>query len=83
MTVDWPVKRSLIPDGLWKVLEGRRQQIEAKMRGNREEQEESLRRREELLQELEAEGETRRQEKERQEEHRTARVQELDAQVGV
>ena len=52
------------------------------MRGNREEQAESLRRREELLLELEAERETRRQEEERQEEQRSARVQELDAQVG-
>ncbi|XP_030215459.1 trichoplein keratin filament-binding protein [Gadus morhua] len=78
---EWEKERKARERLMREVLEGRRQQIEAKMRGNREEQEESLRRREELLQELEAEGETRRQEKERQEEHRTARVQELDAQV--
>jgi len=77
------LKTFRIPDWLagQKVLEGRRQQIEAKVRRNREEQEESLRRREELLQVLEVERETRRQEREQEEEQRTTRVQELDAQV--
>lgn len=63
------------------MLEGRRQQIEAKVLRNRGEREESLQRREELLQALEAEQERRRRERERDEEQRTARAQELHAQV--
>lgn len=51
------------------------------MQKNREAQEESLKRREELIQELELESEIRRQEKEQDESRRTARIQELNAQV--
>lgn len=54
-----------------------------KMQQNREAQEESLRRREELIQELEMERETRNQEKEQEEGRRTARMKEIDAQVGM
>lgn len=53
------------------------------MQKNREAQEESLKRREELIQELETEREIRRREKEKEEGRRTARMQEIDAQVGV
>lgn len=66
---------------LGKVLAGRQQQLELKMQNNREAQEESLRRREELIQELELEKEIRRQEREQEEGRRTARIQELNAQV--
>lgn len=52
------------------------------MQKNREAQEESLKRREELIQELELEKEMRRREKEQEEGRRTARIQELNAQVG-
>lgn len=52
------------------------------MQNNREAQEESLRRREQLIQELEQERETRRHEKEQEEGRRTARMQEINAQVG-
>ncbi|KAM8885958.1 trichoplein keratin filament-binding protein isoform 1-T1 [Spinachia spinachia] len=63
------------------VLVGRQQQLELKMQDNREAQEESLRRREQLIQELEQERETRRHEKEQEEGRRTARMQEINAQV--
>ncbi|XP_019717636.1 trichoplein keratin filament-binding protein isoform X1 [Hippocampus comes] len=56
------------------VLVGRRQQLELKMRQNREAQLASLRRREELIQELELEKELRRQE--REEEQRRRKEQE-------
>lgn len=62
---------------------GRQQQIEVKMQKNREAQEESLKRREELIKELEWERELRRREKEREEGRRTARMQEIHAQVGI
>lgn len=64
-----------------KVLEGRQQQLELKMQRNREAQEESLRRREDLIKELELERELRRQEREQQESCRTAWLQEINAQV--
>lgn len=67
---------------LGKVLAGRQQQLELKMQKNREAQEGSLRRREQLIEELELERETRRQEKEQDEKRRTARMQEINAQVG-
>lgn len=54
-----------------------------KMRQNREAQEESLRRREELIQDLEMERESQRQEIEQEEGRRTARMKELNAQVGM
>ena len=62
---------------------GREQQLELKMQKNREAQEESLRRREELIQELELKREIRRHEKEQEEGRRTAWIQELNAQVGI
>lgn len=52
------------------------------MQQNREAQEESLRRREEMIQELEIERESRRQEREQAESLRTARMQEINNQVG-
>lgn len=61
---------------------GRQQQLELKMQKNREAQEESLKRREELIQELELERELRRQEKEKEEGRQTARAKDLKAQVG-
>ncbi len=66
---------------LGKVLVGRQQQLELKVQKNREAQEESLRRREELIQELELEREMRRREIEQEEGRRTARMQEINAQV--
>lgn len=66
----------------WKVLAGRQLQLDVKMQDNRQAQEESLRRREELIEELELERQTRRQEREEDEGHRTARMQEINAQVG-
>lgn len=64
------------------MLAGRQQQLAMKIQKNSEAQEESQRRREELLEELEAERNLRRQEKENQESCRTAWLQEVDAQVG-
>lgn len=51
------------------------------MQKNREAQEESLKRREQLIQGLEQERETRRWEKEQEEGRRTARMQEINTQV--
>ncbi len=51
------------------------------MKENRLEREESLRRREELIQQLEHERLTRRQETEQQEGDRSARMQDINAQV--
>lgn len=63
------------------MLAGRQEQLELKLQKNREAQEESLRRREELVQELELERDIRRRMKERQMGQRTARMQEINAQV--
>lgn len=60
----------------------RQQQIELKIQKNREAQEESLKRREELIKELEWERKFRRREKEQEEGRRTAWMQEINAQVG-
>lgn len=68
---------------LGKVLAGRQQQLELKMQNNRKAQEESLRRREKLIQELELEREIRRQETEQEEGRKTARMQEINAQVSM
>lgn len=51
------------------------------MQKNRNAQEESLKRREELIHELELERELRRWEREQEEGRRTARMQEINAQV--
>lgn len=53
------------------------------MKENRLAREESLQRREELIQQLERERLTRRQEREQQEGARTARMQEINAQVWI
>uniref|UniRef100_A0A8C6SF36 Trichoplein keratin filament-binding protein n=1 Tax=Neogobius melanostomus TaxID=47308 RepID=A0A8C6SF36_9GOBI len=63
------------------VLVGRQQQLELKMRQNREAQEESLKRREELIHELELERELQQQVKEQEEGRRTTRRKEIDAQL--
>uniref|UniRef100_A0A1A7X0A4 Trichoplein keratin filament-binding protein n=1 Tax=Iconisemion striatum TaxID=60296 RepID=A0A1A7X0A4_9TELE len=63
------------------VLMERQKQLDQKIQMNREAQEDSLRRREELIQELEKERELRRLEKEQHEGRKTARMQEIDAQV--
>ncbi|KAM9392708.1 trichoplein keratin filament-binding protein isoform 2-T2 [Pholidichthys leucotaenia] len=63
------------------VLAGRQKQLQLKMQKNREAQEESLRRQEELIQELELERERRRQEKLQKEGRKTAQMQEINAQV--
>lgn len=64
------------------MLAGRQQQLATKIHKNCQAQEESQRRREELLEELEAERNLRWQEKVKQESRRTAWLQEVDAQVG-
>lgn len=53
------------------------------MRQNREAQEESLKRREELIQELELETEMQQQQKEQEESRRTAWINEIEDQVGI
>ncbi|XP_032370936.1 trichoplein keratin filament-binding protein isoform X1 [Etheostoma spectabile] len=77
----WEKERKARERLMQEVLSGRQQQLELKMEKNREAQEESLRRREQLIQELERERETRHQEKEQEECRRTARMQEINAQV--
>lgn len=64
------------------VLAGRQQQIQEKIEQNRRAQEESLRHREQLIQNLEEARESARREKEESEELKSARKQELEAQVG-
>ena len=64
-----------------KVLVERQQQLELKVQKNREAQENSLRRREELIRELEMERELRRRETQEVENLRTARREEIDSQV--
>lgn len=64
------------------MLAGRQQQLAMKIEKNREAQEESQRRREELIKELETERNLRRQERESQKSRRTAWLEEVDAQVG-
>ncbi|KAM7391905.1 hypothetical protein PAMP_022552 [Pampus punctatissimus] len=79
--VQWEKERKARERLMHEVLVGRQQQLELKMLKNREAQEESLKRREELIQELEMEREIRRQEKEQEAGRRTARMQEIDSQV--
>lgn len=64
------------------MLAERQQQLALKIQKNREAQEESQRRREELIKELETEKNLRRQDKENRERRRMAWLQEVDAQVG-
>uniref|UniRef100_A0A3Q3XC44 Trichoplein keratin filament-binding protein n=1 Tax=Mola mola TaxID=94237 RepID=A0A3Q3XC44_MOLML len=77
----WEKERKARQRLMREVFAGRQQQLELKMQKNREAQEESLRRREELVQELELEREIRRRMKEQQMGQRTARMQEINAQV--
>ncbi|KAF6729484.1 Trichoplein keratin filament-binding protein [Oryzias melastigma] len=77
----WEKERKARERLMREVLVGRQQQLELKMQKNREAQEESLKRREELIQELELERELRRQEKEKEDGRRTARANELKAQM--
>ncbi|KAF3695816.1 Trichoplein keratin filament-binding protein [Channa argus] len=78
---EWEKERKARERLMHEVLVGRQQQLELKMQKNREAQEESLRRREELIQELEQDREIRQREKEQEEGRRTARMQEIKAQV--
>ncbi|KAJ8379349.1 hypothetical protein SKAU_G00001270 [Synaphobranchus kaupii] len=78
---EWQKERKARERLMQEVLTARQQQLEVKMKENRRAQEESLRRREELIQELELERETRRQEREVQEGQRTARMQEIKQQI--
>uniref|UniRef100_A0A3Q1FGN4 Trichoplein keratin filament-binding protein n=1 Tax=Acanthochromis polyacanthus TaxID=80966 RepID=A0A3Q1FGN4_9TELE len=77
----WEKERKARERLMREVLVERQQQLELKMQKNREAQEESLKRREELIQELELEREIRRREKEEEGVRRTARMQEISAQV--
>ncbi|XP_049906234.1 trichoplein keratin filament-binding protein [Epinephelus moara] len=77
----WEKERKARERLMQEVLAGRQQQLELKVQQNREAQEESLRRREQLIQGLELERETRRQEKEQEEGRRTTMMREIDAQV--
>lgn len=63
------------------MLLGRQQQLEQQMKENRQAQEESLQRREELIKELELEKQKTHREREEEGELRTARKQEIAAQV--
>ncbi|KAK2837294.1 hypothetical protein Q5P01_014506 [Channa striata] len=78
---EWEKERKARERLMHEVLVGRQQQLEQKMQKNREAQEESLKRREELIQELEREREMRQREKEREEGRKTAQMQEINAQV--
>ncbi|KAM4576031.1 trichoplein keratin filament-binding protein isoform 1-T2 [Odontesthes bonariensis] len=77
----WEKERKARERLMREVLAGRQQQLELKILKNREAQEESLKRREELIQELELERKLRCQEKEQEEGRRTSRMQEIKAQV--
>ncbi|KAM7017738.1 trichoplein keratin filament-binding protein [Tautogolabrus adspersus] len=77
----WEKERKARERLMQEVLAERQHQLELKVQKNREAQEESLRRREELIQELEQEREIRRREMEQEEGRRTARMQEINAQV--
>uniref|UniRef100_A0A8C7YPS9 Trichoplein keratin filament-binding protein n=1 Tax=Oryzias sinensis TaxID=183150 RepID=A0A8C7YPS9_9TELE len=77
----WEKERKARERLMREVLMGRQQQLELKMQKNREAQEESLKRREKLIQELELERELRRQEKEKEEGRQTARAKDLKAQM--
>ncbi|XP_068422689.1 trichoplein keratin filament-binding protein [Clinocottus analis] len=77
----WEKERKARERLMQEVLLGRQQQLELTMQKNREAQEESLRRREQLIQQLELERETKRQEEQQEERLRTARMQEINAQV--
>ncbi|XP_077417226.1 trichoplein keratin filament-binding protein [Vanacampus margaritifer] len=76
----WEQERKARELLMHEVLVGRRQQLELKMRKNREAQLESLRSREELIQELELERELRRQEREQEEECRRKEQEEQQLQ---
>ena len=65
-----------------KVMDARQDQISSKMADVRAQQEESLRKREELLLELEQAKQLTRREVEETERRKTARKEELEAQVG-
>ncbi|XP_072290184.1 trichoplein keratin filament-binding protein [Eucyclogobius newberryi] len=77
----WEKERRARERLMKEVLAGRQQQLKLKMCQNREAQEESLKRREELIQELEMEKELQQQEKELEEGRRRARKKEMDTQV--
>ncbi|XP_010768943.1 trichoplein keratin filament-binding protein [Notothenia coriiceps] len=77
----WEKERKARERLMLEVLAGRQHQLELKLQKNREAQEESLKRREQLIQDLELEKETRQQEKEQEEGHKTARMEEIHAQV--
>ncbi|KAK1328721.1 hypothetical protein QTO34_012296 [Cnephaeus nilssonii] len=79
---EWARERSARDRLMAEVLTGRQQQIQEKIEQNRRAQEESLRHREQLIQNLEEARESARREKEESEELKSARKQELEAQVG-
>ncbi|XP_059732009.1 trichoplein keratin filament-binding protein isoform X2 [Bos taurus] len=78
---EWARERSARDRLMSEVLTGRQQQIQEKIEQNRRAQEESLRHREQLIQDLEEARELARREKEESEELKSARKQELEAQV--
>ncbi|XP_020762733.2 trichoplein keratin filament-binding protein isoform X1 [Odocoileus virginianus] len=78
---EWARERSARDRLMSEVLAGRQQQIQEKIEQNRRAQEESLRLREQLIQDLEEARESARREKEESEELKSARKQELEAQV--
>ncbi|MXQ81355.1 hypothetical protein E5288_WYG005751 [Bos mutus] len=80
---EWARERSARDRLMSEVLTGRQQQIQEKIEQNRRAQEESLRHREQLIQDLEEARELARREKEESEELKSARKQELEAQVGL
>ncbi|XP_015268693.1 PREDICTED: trichoplein keratin filament-binding protein [Gekko japonicus] len=79
---EWEKERMARDRLMAEVLAERQQQIQEKMEWNRRAQEESVRYREQLIQELEEAKQLTRREKEEEAELRTARKRELEAQVG-
>ncbi|KAM8865702.1 trichoplein keratin filament-binding protein isoform 1-T1 [Synchiropus picturatus] len=77
---EWEKERKARERLMHEVLLGRQKQLELQMQRNREAQEESLRRREELIQQLETERELRGSEVE-EEENQRGRAEEMDAEM--
>uniref|UniRef100_A0AAY4AZ03 Trichoplein keratin filament-binding protein n=1 Tax=Denticeps clupeoides TaxID=299321 RepID=A0AAY4AZ03_9TELE len=78
---EWDKEKRARERLMHEVLLGRQQQLEKKMLENRLAQEESLRRREELIQELELERQTQRQEREQAERQKTSCEEEARTQL--
>nr|XP_014345958.1 PREDICTED: trichoplein keratin filament-binding protein isoform X2 [Latimeria chalumnae] len=78
---EWERERQARERLMQEVLTGRQVQIQERIEANRQAQEESLQRREELIQELEAVKQMTHREREEEEGIKTARKQELETQI--